>query len=83
MKCSCGSLVHGPSLIHIFSIQIEEVSKSENAVFVRTKLVGPAAKAVSYTHLPSFPTPEELEIAGQVFVLSVKLVSVDKILESK
>ena len=25
-------------------IQIEEVSKSENAVFVRTKLVGPAAK---------------------------------------
>ena len=32
---------------------------------------------------PSFPTPEELEIAGQVFVLSVKLVSVDKILESK
>ena len=27
-----------------FSIQIEEVSKSENAVFVRTKLVGPAAK---------------------------------------
>ena len=31
---------------------------------------------------PSFPTPEELEIAGQVFVLSVKLVSVDKILES-
>ena len=32
---------------------------------------------------PSFPTPEELENAGQVFVLSVKLVSVDKILESK
>ena len=27
-----------------FSIQIEEVSKSENPVFVRTKLVGPAAK---------------------------------------
>ena len=27
-----------------FSIQIEEVSKSENAVFVLTKLVGPAAK---------------------------------------
>ena len=29
-----------------FSIQIEEVSKSENAVFVRTKLVGPAAKSI-------------------------------------
>lgn len=29
---------------------------------------------------PSFPTPEELELAGEVFVLSVKLVSIDKIL---
>ena len=27
-----------------FSIQIEEVSKTENSVFVRTTLVGPAAK---------------------------------------
>ena len=26
---------------------------------------------------PSFPTPEELEVAAQVFVLSVKLVSID------
>lgn len=32
---------------------------------------------------PSYPTPEELEIAADIFVLSVKLVSVDKILESK
>ena len=30
---------------------------------------------------PSYPTPEELEIAGKVFVLSVKLVSVDKLLQ--
>lgn len=29
---------------------------------------------------PSFPTPEELEIATKVFVLSVKLVSIEKIL---
>ena len=29
---------------------------------------------------PSFPTPEELAIAVKVFVLSVKLVSIDKIL---
>lgn len=29
---------------------------------------------------PSFPTPEELAVAAQVFVLSVKLVSVDKLL---
>ena len=32
---------------------------------------------------PSFPTPEELAAAAEVFVLSVKLVSIDKILENK
>lgn len=29
---------------------------------------------------PSFPTPEELAVAAQVFVLSVKLASIDKLL---
>ena len=29
---------------------------------------------------PSFPTPEELAVAAEIFVLSVKLVSVDKML---
>lgn len=32
---------------------------------------------------PSFPTPEELAVASQIFVLSVKLVSVDQILTTK
>ena len=32
---------------------------------------------------PSYPTPEELAIATDIFVLSVKLVSIDKILENK
>ena len=32
---------------------------------------------------PSFPTPEELAVAADIFVLSVKLVSVDKILKEK
>lgn len=32
---------------------------------------------------PSFPTPEELEVAADIFVLSVKLVSIDKILGEK
>lgn len=32
---------------------------------------------------PSFPTPEELEVATSIFVLSVKLVSIDKLLETK
>ncbi len=30
---------------------------------------------------PSFPTVEELELAAQIFVLSVKLVSIDKLLK--
>ena len=32
---------------------------------------------------PSFPTVEELEQAGEIFVLSVKLVSVEKLLGAK
>lgn len=32
---------------------------------------------------PSFPTPEEMEQAAKVFVLCVKLVSVEKLLEQK
>ena len=32
---------------------------------------------------PSYPTPEELAVAAEVFVLSVKLASVDKIPETK
>lgn len=32
---------------------------------------------------PSFPTAEELKIATDIFVLSVKLISIDKILETK
>ena len=32
---------------------------------------------------PSYPTPEELKVATEIFVLSVKLVSIDKILETK
>lgn len=31
---------------------------------------------------PSYPTPEELAVATQIFVLSVKLVSIDKLLEA-
>ena len=32
---------------------------------------------------PSYPTPEELAVAVEIFVLCVKLVSVDKLLEEK
>lgn len=32
---------------------------------------------------PSYPTPDELKIAAEIFVLSVKLVSIDKLLDEK
>ncbi len=32
---------------------------------------------------PSFPTVEELELASKIFVLSVKLVSIEKLLNAK
>ena len=32
---------------------------------------------------PSFPTPEEMAMATDLFVLCVKMVSVDKLLENK
>ncbi len=32
---------------------------------------------------PSFPTPEDMALAADIFVLCVKLVSIDKILETK
>ena len=31
---------------------------------------------------PSYPTPEELAVAAEIFVLSVKLVSIDKLLKN-
>ena len=31
---------------------------------------------------PTYPTPEELAVAGKIFVLSVKLVSVEKLLNA-
>ena len=32
---------------------------------------------------PSFPTPEDMEKAADLFVLCVKLISVEKLLEQK
>lgn len=32
---------------------------------------------------PSYPTPEELKVAAEIFVLSVKLVSIEKLLSAK
>ena len=32
---------------------------------------------------PTYPTPEELAVAGNIFVLSVKLVSIEKLLENR
>ena len=65
------------------------VAKAKEAGLILTKAgatfpYGKGSKRQQYSELtPSFPTPEELEVAAQVFVLSVKLVSIDKILGEK
>ena len=64
------------------------VAKAKEAGLIMTKAgatfpYGKDPKDSNIRIAPSFPTPEELEVAAQVFVLSVKLVSIDKILGEK
>ena len=64
------------------------VAKAQEAGLILTKAgatfpYGKDPKDSNIRIAPSFPTPEELEVAAQVFVLSVKLVSIDKILGEK
>ena len=51
--------------------------------FIRTQLLnGKDPKDTNIRIAPSFPTVEELGLAAEIFVLSVKLVSVDKLLNA-
>lgn len=64
------------------------VAKAKEAGVVMTKAgatfpYGKDPKDSNIRIAPSFPTPEELAVAAEVFVLSVKLVSIDKILEER
>lgn len=64
------------------------VAKAKEAGLVMTKAgatypYGKDPKDSNIRIAPSFPTVEELKIASEVFVLSVKLVSIDKILKTK
>ena len=64
------------------------VAKAKEAGLIMTKAgatfpYGKDPKDSNIRIAPAFPTPEELEVAAQVFVLSVKLVSIDKILGEK
>ena len=61
------------------------VAKAKEAGLIRTGAgatfpYGKDPKDSNIRIAPSFPTPEELAVAAQVFVLSVKLVSIDKLL---
>jgi len=61
------------------------VSKAKEAGLVMTGAgatypYGKDPKDSNIRIAPSFPTPEELAIAAEIFVLSVKLISVDKML---
>ncbi len=64
------------------------VEKAKEAGVIMTKAgatfpYGKDPKDSNIRIAPSFPTPEELAVAADVFVLSVKLVSIDKILEER
>ena len=66
------------------------LSMSAFSVFAEASLTGAGAtypygkdpKDSNIRIAPSFPTVEELAIAVEIFVLSVKLVSIDKLLEA-
>ena len=64
------------------------VSKAKEAGLVMTGAgatfpYGKDPKDSNIRIAPSYPTPEELAVAADIFVLSVKLVSIDKLLEEK
>ena len=64
------------------------VAKAKEAGLIMTNAgatfpYGKDPKDTNIRIAPSFPTPEELSVATEVFVLSVKLVSVDKYLREK
>ena len=66
------------------------LSMSAFSVFAAASLTGAGAtypygkdpKDSNIRIAPSFPTVEELAVAVEIFVLSVKLVSIDKLLEA-
>ena len=64
------------------------VAKAKEAGLVMTPAgatfpYGKDPKDTNIRIAPSYPTPEELAVAADIFVLSVKLVSIDKILAEK
>ena len=64
------------------------VAKAKEAGLIMTNAgatfpYGKDPKDTNIRIAPSYPTPEELALAAEIFVLSVKLVSIDKLLESK
>ena len=63
------------------------VAKAKEAGLIMTKAgatypYGKDPKDTNIRIAPSFPTVEELGLAAEIFVLSVKLVSVDKLLNA-
>ena len=64
------------------------VAKAKEAGLVMTPAgatfpYGKDPKDTNIRIAPSYPTPEELAVAAEIFVLSVKLVSIDKLLSEK
>ena len=89
-------LVHGQSLRVDIFISFDAMDGCAKAIVAKCKEAGVALQ-VQAQHspygkdpkdsniriAPSFPTPEEMKQAADLFVLCVKLVSVEKLLENK
>ena len=68
-------------------VQSRSLQKSKEAGLVMTGAgatfpYGKDPKDSNIRIAPSYPTPEELKTAAEIFVLSVKLVSIEKLLEN-
>ena len=71
----------------VFADMNTAVAKAKEAGVVMTKAgatypYGKDPKDSNIRIAPSFPTVEELKLATEIFVLSVKLVSIDKLLNA-
>lgn len=69
-------------------MQKQSVAKAKEAGLIMTGAgatfpYGKDPKDSNIRIAPSYPTVEELKVATKIFVLSVKLVSIDKLLQSK
>ena len=68
-----------------YFISFDAMEGCAKAIVAKAKEAFPYGKDPKDSNIriaPSYPTPEELAVAAEIFVLSVKLVSIDKLLKN-